>query len=285
MKSSPWSSLSCANGSRPVAEATSDRSWLRLNHSATCALTDGFTADEFTRAENSSDISAAVPSATWGASSGPRLSRNPSSSAERGIPSCPSRLRTASSPTRSSSTLAASASPADAASTARSPRLNVCAARWCQRPATDTPSVLVRSTTSAGSRRPSSNAAATSTSSGTTPRPPIGRVMKSSPESTASPRSRSVTRTATFAPDSASSSSAASVDANDRRPAAARRGSRLSWGLIRRELRRGSSVPRLGSGGVPTNGVLSARARDHQMVTRLSGSSHSSSDSVTPNAS
>ena len=41
MKSSPCSSFSCANGSSPVAEATSERSWLRLSHSATCALTPG----------------------------------------------------------------------------------------------------------------------------------------------------------------------------------------------------------------------------------------------------
>ena len=50
MKSSPCSSFSCENGSSPVAEATSDRSWLRLSHSATCALTPTETACEFTRA-------------------------------------------------------------------------------------------------------------------------------------------------------------------------------------------------------------------------------------------
>ena len=117
------------------------------------------------------------------------------------------------------------------------------------------------------------------------------------------PRSRSVTRTETRAPDAASSSSAFSVEVNDRRPTAARLGSRL---LLRRDPRSDSAVPfglrghahervpsdgvgsedvrRRGARGTSDGAVFSCgsdavgrarrvhgpAARDHQIVTRLS---------------
>ena len=82
-QSSPCSSFSCANGSRPVAD-DERQVVVEVSHSATWALTPTDTACEFTSAANTSASSREEAEREMGASSGPRSSRKRSSSAECG---------------------------------------------------------------------------------------------------------------------------------------------------------------------------------------------------------
>ena len=233
------------------------------------------------------------------------------------------RSRTRSCPTFSSRMFTAIGSPAVAASTARSSSGSAGARRCRHSPELSTASTLVRSTISSGSRAPDSNAAATSMSSGTTPRPATGMVTWSSPASTCTWESRSTTCTDTCAPEFARPSRAFSVDVNDRRPTATRRGSRRAPGRCeRRPLDDSGALPDApgaegfrnaspgsvaptrgpsGGGGIlhiregapggraivtppPERASQSPEVR-HQMVTRDDSGSQRASFSVTPKAS